>query len=86
MFFTVVHANYFDNLNPAYSPHLLFEPCVNLVFLFVYYIQGDPKLAPPSGRRSGMTWCLSDQSSLKYNLFKYYLPILVFWNAFFTER
>ena len=30
-------------------------------------VQGDPKLAPPLGRRSGMTWSLSDQTGLKYN-------------------
>ena len=42
-------------------------------------LQGDPKLAPPPlGRRSGMTWSLSDQTGFKYNLFRYYLPNLVF--------
>ena len=30
-------------------------------------LQGDPKLAPPIGRRSGMTWSFSDKSGLKYN-------------------
>ena len=33
-------------------------------------VQGDPKLAPPLGRKSRMTWSLSDQTGLKYNLFK----------------
>ena len=46
-----------------------------------FCIQGDPKpLAPPPplGRRSRMTWSLSDKNGLKYNLFKNYLPNSVF--------
>ena len=30
-------------------------------------VQGDPKLAPPLGGSSGMSWSLSDKSGWKYN-------------------
>ena len=52
-----------------------------LLVRFFSLIQGDPKLAPHLGRRSWMTWSLSDQTGLKYNLFTEFgvLKCIFYW-------
>ena len=42
-----------------------FELNIYVTTIHSLKIQGDPKLAPPLGRRSGMTWSLSDQTGCR---------------------